>query len=133
MDANFSLKRVGTWEGKNEGDTWQFLESDYYLTDEEIKQYEHEVKRHPRGPPVKDVNDMMDPSDDGSDGDPVDSGEPLPVGTVGCADRWKAAAADERKKMWNVFHESGIFASGCRHGFILWIADLIQSGELWVW
>ncbi|KAF9530494.1 hypothetical protein CPB83DRAFT_748578, partial [Crepidotus variabilis] len=34
------------------------------------------------------------------------------------------------KRMWNVFDESGLFASACRHGLILWIADLVQSGEL---
>lgn len=50
----------------------------------------------------------------------------------GCAVRWKAAASDEKKKMWAIFQESGLFASACRHGMILWIADLIQSGELYV-
>ncbi|KIK51434.1 hypothetical protein GYMLUDRAFT_181397, partial [Collybiopsis luxurians FD-317 M1] len=48
-----------------------------------------------------------------------------------CANNWNAALSDSRKKeMWDTFHKSGIFASACRHGFILWIVDMIHSGEL---
>ncbi|KAG6875601.1 hypothetical protein C0993_008347, partial [Termitomyces sp. T159_Od127] len=47
-----------------------------------------------------------------------------------CADNWKAAAADTKKKMWAIFKEAGIFASCCRHGLILWIVDMMRSGEL---
>ncbi|KAG6858673.1 hypothetical protein C0995_014805, partial [Termitomyces sp. Mi166 len=43
---------------------------------------------------------------------------------------WKVAAKEENKKMWAIFTESGIFASACCHGFILWICDMITSGEL---
>ncbi len=32
--------------------------------------------------------------------------------------------------MWAVFNETGIFASACRHGQILWITDMIRSGKL---
>lgn len=47
-----------------------------------------------------------------------------------CVKNWKAASADEKKKMWAMFEESGIFASACRHGCILWLADMVRSGEL---
>ncbi len=43
---------------------------------------------------------------------------------------WKAAAADETKKMWAIFDETGIFICVCRHGLILWITDMVRSGEL---
>jgi hypothetical protein len=46
-----------------------------------------------------------------------------------CTDRWKAAAPDSTKKTWGIFDETGIFASACCHGFILWIADMRQGGE----
>jgi hypothetical protein len=36
------------------------------------------------------------------------------------------------KKMWGIFDETGIFLALCRHGFCLVIADMVQSGELWV-
>ncbi|KAJ3926014.1 MAG: hypothetical protein NXY57DRAFT_1051549 [Lentinula lateritia] len=61
-------------------------------------------------------------------GDPTD-GEPTPS-LQQCTDNWKAAAADSLKRMWDAFHESGWYVSACRHGFILWVADMIRSGEL---
>lgn len=48
----------------------------------------------------------------------------------GCATNWKANATEEKKKMWSIFAESGIFACACRHGLILWITDMVRSGEL---
>ena len=38
----------------------------------------------------------------------------------------------EKKKMWGVFNETGVFASACPHSFILWLADMVQSGEQFV-
>ena len=35
----------------------------------------------------------------------------------------------EKKKVWGIFDETGIFASACPHGFVLWLADMVQSGE----
>ncbi|KAG6857076.1 hypothetical protein C0991_004818, partial [Blastosporella zonata] len=64
---------------------------------------------------------------DETEGDPTD-GDTNSLSS--CTINWKAAASDEKKKMWAIFDEAGIFASACRHGFILWIADMIQSGEL---
>lgn len=58
-------------------------------------------------------------------GDPCDGGPPS-----GCIKRWKAAAADSAKPSLPVFDETGIFASACRHGFSLWVADMVRSGEL---
>lgn len=49
-----------------------------------------------------------------------------------CTERWKAAMSDQYKKMWNVFRESGIFISACRHGLIWQVVDMIRSGELYV-
>ena len=85
-----------------------------------------EVKSCP-SPPGDDVNEEEGNS---RTGDPTDSdihGSPS-----GCTDNWKAAASDEKKKMWAVLSESGIFANACRHSFVLWIADMVQSGELCV-
>ena len=47
-----------------------------------------------------------------------------------CVKNWKVASAEETKKMWGIFDESGLFASACRHGFILWLVDMVRSGEL---
>ncbi|KAJ7050772.1 hypothetical protein C8F01DRAFT_1000087 [Mycena amicta] len=47
-----------------------------------------------------------------------------------CAGRWHNMVEDVTAKMWAVFDETGIFLSLCRHGFVLLIVDMIQSGEL---
>jgi hypothetical protein len=39
---------------------------------------------------------------------------------------------DITKKMWGIFDETGIFLALCRHGFSLVIADMVRSGELYV-
>ncbi|KAJ2923545.1 hypothetical protein H1R20_g13546, partial [Candolleomyces eurysporus] len=46
-----------------------------------------------------------------------------------CVKNWKAAQSDSRKKAVGIFDETGWFASACRHGIILWVTDMIQSGE----
>lgn len=47
-----------------------------------------------------------------------------------CVVNWKANSSEEKKKMWAVFDETGIFVAACRHGIILWAIDMIRSGEL---
>ncbi len=47
-----------------------------------------------------------------------------------CVDRWKAMAAETVARMWGLFDETGIFVSLCRHGSLLVMCDMIQSGEL---
>lgn len=47
-----------------------------------------------------------------------------------CVKNWKAASAEEKKRTWDIFDECGIFAAACRHGMILWLIDMVRSGEL---
>lgn len=61
------------------------------------------------------------------EGNPTDGAGP---GQSSCTKNWKAAQSDDKKRSWDVFEETGIFASACRHGFILWIIDMVRSGEL---
>lgn len=49
-----------------------------------------------------------------------------------CTERWKAAQSDSVKRVWAIYRETGIFISACRHGFIWWICDMVESGELCV-
>ncbi|KAJ7336990.1 hypothetical protein DFH08DRAFT_915958 [Mycena albidolilacea] len=53
------------------------------------------------------------------------SDEPNP-----CVDRWKNMVEDVTAKMWGIFDETGIFLCLGRHGFVLMIVDMINSGEL---
>lgn len=116
FDGNNSLKRVAKFGDREVADRREFSESDYYLSSDFVDRYKDEVK----GGAVP----SREPSEDHGPEEPDDG--PLDH----CTRNWKAAARDEDKKMWGIFDESGIFASACRHGFILWIADMIKSGEL---
>lgn len=121
---------MGTSSGRQVGDTRVFNDSDYYLPDDFVNQFANEVKVRPTQPKsTEDIEPNIDLDDIDAEegGDPTDGGL---QGPIACADNWKAAAATERKKMWAIFDESGIFASACRHGMILWLIDMVRCGEL---
>ena len=136
MDGNNSLKRVAVSGTRTVGDTRTFT-SDYFIPQAEVNRFAGEVKARQAQPHVEvplaradrlqpDPEDGDHSEDDASsDGDPTD-GAP----DSACASNWKAAASDEKKRMWAIFEECGIFASACRHGFVLWIVDMIRCGEL---
>ena len=134
MDGNNSLKRVATSGGRAPADLRVFEDNDYFLPRDFVDSYANEVKsrQQPRKPDLADdphaapEPDSEDEADPDTEGDPTDGAEA--VGS--CASNWKAAAADEKKRMWSIYDESGIFASACRHSMILRIADMVRSGEL---
>ncbi len=138
MDGNNSLKRMAPVGKRVVGDTRMFSDSDYYLPVEFVNRFANEVKTRqvPARPDLKardevsDDEDAAPPAPEGeAGGDPTDgaSGEPTP-----CASNWKAAAVDEAKRSWAIFEETGIFVCACPHGFVLWLVDMIRSGELYV-
>ncbi|KAG6884212.1 hypothetical protein C0992_006742, partial [Termitomyces sp. T32_za158] len=142
VNGNNSLKRVKLTGERTIGDDRTFEESDYYLSQDYVDRYAHEVKSRPcrdkqdvpdapapDSPPDAPTPSLNDVTDDPQSGDPTD-GVPTVSGAPPCAENWKAAAADANKKMWAIFEEAGIFASCCRHGLILWIMDMLRSGEL---
>ena len=47
-----------------------------------------------------------------------------------CIERWRNAGSEARKKMFALFAIAGIFLAVCRHGHVLFVCDLIRSGEL---
>ena len=47
-----------------------------------------------------------------------------------CAERWRNMKNELTSKMWGVFEETGLFLALCRHGFVLLLVDMVQSGEL---
>ncbi|KIK04381.1 hypothetical protein K443DRAFT_130861 [Laccaria amethystina LaAM-08-1] len=47
-----------------------------------------------------------------------------------CEDRWKNMADKMNEKTKRMYNETGGFLSFCRHGFVLTIIDMVQSGEL---
>ncbi|KAI0753042.1 hypothetical protein C8Q80DRAFT_1342386 [Daedaleopsis nitida] len=120
MDGNNSLKRVATGTRKV-GDTCKF-NSEYYLPPDVVERFAGEVKQRQAQPHVE---VPPDGNQDDASGDPTD-GAP----DSSCTSNWKAAAADDKKRMWAIFEETGVFAAACRHGFVLWLIDMVRSSEL---
>lgn len=52
--------------------------------------------------------------------------------SVNCVNRWRNAGPEERKRMFALFEESGIFIASCRHRLVLLVCDMVRSGELYV-
>lgn len=125
--------------GKREvADTRVFSDSDYYLTEEFVDLFANEVKARPSDSKLDDSKLDDDGGDeleedwvDAENGDPTDGVAAEDRELIQCAESWKAATADLRKKkMWGIFRETGIFASACRHSLVLWVCDMVRSGEL---
>jgi len=125
VDSNDSLKRIARIGSRDVGDTRCFSNSDYYIPAEEVDEW----ARGTRSTLLVGADSDNDDSDGGNNGDTVERGENTGVDPGPCATNWKAAQSDSKKRMWGIFAETGLFASACRHGFILWIADMIRSGE----
>ncbi|KAI0363427.1 hypothetical protein BV20DRAFT_931127, partial [Pilatotrama ljubarskyi] len=47
-----------------------------------------------------------------------------------CAERWRNAGPEARKKMFALFNTTGVFCCLCRHGQVLTMCDMVRSGEL---
>lgn len=139
MDGNNSLKRVGPLGGRRVADQRVFEASDYYLKPEEVEKYAHEVKGR-RLPPeeLPESEEQGNPiapdhrpkeNEEPGEGDPTDAVD-LESALKTCVTNWKAAKSEDAKKSWAIYEETGIFASACRHGLLLWIIDMYKSGEL---
>ena len=127
------------------GDTRTYEDGDYYLSQEFVNQYAYEVKARPttlkrkrreiqaEGCDDDDADDsQVVPVSDTGEGDPTDGLDVTKSNNADqCVKNWKAAASDEKKRSWAVFDETGIYASVCRHHTILWICDMVRSGELY--
>ncbi|KAF7359988.1 hypothetical protein MVEN_00725800 [Mycena venus] len=48
----------------------------------------------------------------------------------GCSERWSNMREEITSRALGMYDETGIFLSLCRHGFVLVVLDMIQSGEL---
>ncbi|KAG6835989.1 hypothetical protein H0H93_012471 [Arthromyces matolae] len=119
MDGNDSLKRilrrkagVVDEDGEEEAGASRELKDDreirgdYYLSRERVDRWAKER-----------VQEMLSDHNDEEDENP-------------CAGRWKNMANELTARMWGIFDETGVFLALCRHGFVLVVADMVQSGEL---
>jgi hypothetical protein len=49
---------------------------------------------------------------------------------AGCEECWENMKEDVTVRAWGLYDETGIFPALCRHGFVLFIVDMVQSGDL---
>ncbi|KAJ7894413.1 hypothetical protein B0H14DRAFT_2334436 [Mycena olivaceomarginata] len=49
---------------------------------------------------------------------------------AGCEERWENMKEDVTARTWGMYDETGIFPALCRHGFVLVVVNMVQSGEL---
>ncbi|KAG1897855.1 uncharacterized protein F5891DRAFT_1191479 [Suillus fuscotomentosus] len=112
-------ERMLTLAEQQTGDLRCFRDSDYLLPCAFVDTFAGEVRPRssiPHEDPTPGIDDHLPVSSDTSDSIAAD-----------CSKNWKAATSDEKKRMWSIFDETGIFVSTCRHGFILWYADMANS------
>ena len=127
LDSNNSLKRMKATHGQQETrDTREFIDSDYFLDNAYVNSFETKVRPSTQTRPKQEVENEAVGEDDSYI---TEVGDPE---LKNCASNWKAVVSMEKKRMWGVFDETGIFASACLHGFVLWLADMVQSGEQYV-
>lgn len=126
MDGNNSAKRLAAAGHADK----RVFKSDFFLTPDEVDVFRHEVKAR-KTQPAATSNDEGEPLDapwlrtDGP-GDVTDGQD----SKTSCAEHWKASAADHEKRALDVHEQTGIFAAACRHGTVLLVAEMLQSGEL---
>jgi hypothetical protein len=124
FDGNESLKCLEQVGDRAVGDTRVFTDSDYYLQPSFVDPFAHEVKSRWAGlTPNSDNIDANDIAEEDTEDDTT---------LASCADNWKEARSDSKKQAWGIFRVNGLFASACRHALVLWIADMIRSGEQYV-
>ncbi|KAI0259648.1 hypothetical protein BC834DRAFT_833130 [Gloeopeniophorella convolvens] len=124
LDGNQSLKRVRLREGAV-GDPREFT-SDYYIPEDHVDVFKHDSQAKGTNDPASQEPQAW--SKDLEEATPADGANEQTT----CTERWKAAQSDNLKRMWAIYHETGIFLSACRHGLIWWICDMVLSGELYV-
>ncbi|KAH9913734.1 uncharacterized protein B0H18DRAFT_1108583 [Fomitopsis serialis] len=117
VDGNNSLKRLAALSTRKVGDARVFHNSNYYIPDAFVNRFTGKIRPQQPQPEANGADEEGDPTDGVTD-------------VSLCTTNWKAAAADNKKKSWAMFDETGIFTTACRHGFVLWLIDMVRSGEL---
>ncbi|KAJ8092968.1 hypothetical protein PM082_011288 [Marasmius tenuissimus] len=116
MDGNDSLKRVERREQSEDGMPGRVKErpddreggGDYFLSVEEVDAWERTNWKNLPG---------------------YEEPEPEGMKRTPCEEKWDNMKAGHISKEKELFKETGIFAAACRHSFVLWVADMIKSGE----
>lgn len=134
VDGNYSLKRAA-----NAGlaDTRTF-KSSYLLSREYVDRFQYEVKKKkPDADPKENADEGCDVAAGEDDAPWVGADEPGDVTDgqkkpTACAKNWKASAAEGKQSVFDIYETTGIFPLACRHGLVETYAEIVRSGELYV-
>ena len=134
MDGNNSLCRMGDGiKNVNVRLDTRNISSDRWIKPADVDRYKDEVQSIS---PISDIiqilansiDDNQKSKDNPNCNDDWED-EPSPTGLSKCVDRWRNAGPEQRKKMFAMFEETGIFLACCRHCFTLLVCDMIKTGE----
>ncbi|KZT18099.1 hypothetical protein NEOLEDRAFT_1080998 [Neolentinus lepideus HHB14362 ss-1] len=127
MDGNNSLKRIDAVvrERRERIDT-RGPRGPFWISRDDVDRFKDDVKRSPGN--SKDAAEDDSADQDADDDWQDEPGSEDPVAT--CIERWRNAGPEQRKRMFALFEESGIFVMACRNGAVLLLCDMVRSGEL---
>lgn len=128
IDGGNSAKRMLQVGDRQRGDMREYADSDYMLPRPYVNQFANEVRSQPTPADTSEPEDVVPAIGNDNDADTEDSSRQ--VMSSDCSKNWKAAAGEEKKRMWSIFDETGLFVAACRHGLLLWVTDMVRSGEL---
>jgi hypothetical protein len=134
MDGNNSLRRMGdAIRNVNVRLDTRTISSDRWINPDYVDRFKDEVQT------VSPINRIIQTlansilynqkSKGNPDGEDDWEDEPSSTGLSKCVDRWRNAGPEQRKKMFALFEETGIFLACCRHRFALLVCDMIKTGE----
>ncbi|KAI6016280.1 hypothetical protein BKA83DRAFT_4465385 [Pisolithus microcarpus] len=95
--------------------------SDYWLDDRYMDCFKYETQSR-----LNHNNDI-----DNWQNLPADADADIPT-LFTCIEHWRNAGPEQWKRMFSMFHESGIFITSCWHWFVLLACNMVKSGELYV-
>ncbi|KAG1879875.1 hypothetical protein F4604DRAFT_1579162, partial [Suillus subluteus] len=113
FDGNNSLKRVDGSGHANE----RSFESSYLIPTAEVESFKDDVR--------------LRPGTQTTTGDEVNISNVPTSNDSTCTENWKVANTTSENST-NVFDQTGVFVSACRHGIIQTLVELRRSGELYV-
>ncbi|KAG1729622.1 uncharacterized protein EDB91DRAFT_1059885, partial [Suillus paluster] len=122
FDGNNSLKRVN---GSGHADERSFP-STYLIPAAEVDLFKDDVRLRPgtRMTTGDNVHLSNIPGTQATTGDEV-----LPSNNSTCTENWRVANTTSENST-NVFDQTGVFVSACRHGIVQTLVELRRSGEL---
>ena len=133
MDGNNSLKRIhSAARGHVELPDSRHILSDRWLSAAQVNKFSNEVNGNAvcafslilRHHLASFSSLTMETS---LEKEPVNDSDPK---MSKCGDRWRNAGPESRKQMFSLFDETGVFIACCHHRTVLYVCDMIQSGEL---